>query len=168
MKYENFQRYYTRRVKSLHDKNYWERLQMCQMLSQQRRLERYKIIYTWKILEGRVPNCGIDQIDDSRKGRLCKIDPIVKCRSRIQTLRENSYQIVGPKLFNSIPAKIRNLSKCSIEEFKEALDQYLSKIPDEPKLPGYTPTASDQFSGQPSNSLVDQIRKFNQTKMGGG
>ena len=167
-KIENLQRYYTRRMKSLQDKNYWERLKLCQMLSQQRRMERYKIIYTWKILEEMVPNCGIKQVENTRFGRLCQIPPIKKCHSKIQNLRENSFQIIGPKLFNLLPAKIRNLSKCSIDEFKAELDQYLEKIPDEPKLPGYIPTASDQFSGQPSNSLVDQIRKSKQTNIGGG
>ena len=167
-KIENLQRYYTRRMKSLQDKNYWERLKLCQMLSQQRRMERYKIIYTWKILEEMVPNCGIKQVENTRFGRLCQIPPIKKCQSKIQNLRENSFQIIGPKLFNLLPAKIRNLSKCSIDEFKAELDQYLEKIPDEPKLPGYIPTASDQFSGQPSNSLVDQIRKSKQTNIGGG
>ena len=77
-------------------------------------------------------------------------------------------QVLGPRLSNTIPAKIRNLKNCSIEEFKAALDQYLAKIPDKPKMPGYVPAASDQFSGQPSKSLGDQIRKLNQTSTGGG
>ena len=167
-KLENLQRFYTRRMNNSQDMDYWERLKVCQMLSQERRMERYKIIYIWKILEGRVPNCGIDQMENLRLGRLCRIQPINRCKSRIQTLRENSFQVVGPRLFNSIPANIRNLSKCSIDDFKAALDKYLARIPDEPKIPGYVPTASDQFSGQPSNSLVDQIRKHNQTNTGGG
>ena len=132
-------------------------------------MERYKIIYIWKIIEGRVPNCGIKVQDNNRRGRLCEINPIKKnCSQKIKTLRENSFQIVGPHLFNCLPSKIRNTTKCSIDDFKSSLDQFLAKIPDEPKLPGYTPAACDQYSGQPSNSLVDQVRKFNQAVTGGG
>ena len=29
-------------------------------------MERYRIIYTWKVLEGPVPNCGIEQIQKSK------------------------------------------------------------------------------------------------------
>ena len=83
------------------------------MLSLQRRVERYKIIYTWKILKEMVPNCGINQVENARFIRLCQITPIKKCQSKIQILRENSFQIIGPKLINLLPAKIRNLSKCS-------------------------------------------------------
>ena len=40
------------------------------------------------------------------------------------------------------------------------------KIPDEPIVPGaeYTPTACNQVTGKPSNSLVDQVKSVN---MGG-
>ena len=168
-KFENIQRFYTRRIRTLHDCNYWERLKICQMLSQQRRMERYKILYIWKILEGKVPNCGIDETNNLRLGRLCMIPVLNKnAKPKVKSLRENSFQIVGPRLFNCLPPKIRNLTKCSIEEFKSKLDEYLACIPDEPKLPGYTPSGTDLFSGQPSNCLVDQIRNYNQNKKGGG
>ena len=88
----------------------------------------------------------------------CNIPALKKCSQSIQTLRENSFQNVGPKLFNCLAAKIRNKSKCSIDDSKFLLDQFLSKIPDEPKLPGYTPAGTNQFSGQSSNSLIDQVR----------
>ena len=58
------------------------------------------------------------------------------------------------------------MKHCSIEEFRAALDNYLAKIPDKPKIPGYDPTASDQFGGQPSNSLLDQMRKLIKTTTG--
>ena len=138
------------------------------MLSEERRMERYKIIYIWKILEGKVPNCGITFVENGRKGRLCTIPALKKCNQRIQTIRENSFQIAGPKLFNCLPAQIRNTTKCSIDDFKFKLDQYLAKIPDEPKLPGYIPTATNQYTGQPSNSIIDQVRKQNQAVTGGG
>ena len=109
-----------------------------------------------------VPNCGIETTEHLRLGRLCKIPQLKKCKSRIQTLREHSFQVRGPQLFNVLPPKIRNMTKCSIDDFKFALDQYLTKIPDEPNLPGYTPRACSQMSGKPSNSLVDQARNLSQ------
>ena len=130
------------------------------MLSQERRIERYRIIYTWKVLEGKVPDCGLQVEENLWLGRLCKLPPLKHCSARVQTLRENSFQVQGPKLFNSLPSKLRNLSKCSIDEFKFELDQFLQKIPDEPNIPGiqYTPRACCQVSGKPSNKLVDQIK----------
>ena len=157
---EALQRTYLSRVPTSEAKNYWERLKECQMLSQERRIERYKILYTWKVLEGKVPDCGLQVEENLRQGRLCKLPPLKQCSARVQTLRENSFQVQGPKLFNSLPPKLRNMSKCSIDEFKFELDQFLQKIPDEPNVPGiqYTPRACCQVSGKPSNKLVDQIR----------
>ena len=49
-----------------------------------------------------------------------------------------------------------------MEEFKTQLDKVLSMVPDEPEVSGcqYTPRACDQFTGKPSNSLIDQIRSI--------
>ena len=43
------------------------------MQSQERRLEMYRMIYVWKIIEGLVPNCGIETITNERLGRFCKL-----------------------------------------------------------------------------------------------
>ena len=169
VKIENLQRNYLRRISTMRNSDYWERLKLCQMLSQQRRLERYKIIYIWKILENRVPNCGIESVENLRLGKLCKIPALKKCSVKVQTLRENTFQVQGPQLFNILPAKIRNMSKCTVEDFKLALDQFLCKIPDEPNVSGtfYTPRACNQITGKPSNSLIDQVRSMNTTQGGG-
>ena len=39
------------KIPEVRDKNYWERLKSLQMYSQERRMERYRILYVWKILE---------------------------------------------------------------------------------------------------------------------
>ena len=160
---ENLQRSYLSRIPSLKNKDYWERLKDSQMLSQERRLERYKIIYIWKIIEGRVPNCGVTALEHPRHGRLCIVPPIKNCATRVKTLRENSFQVQGPILFNSLPAHIRNKKKCSIDEFKLVLDKFLELIPDEPNVNGthYTPRASCQITGKASNKLVNQIKLLN-------
>ena len=43
--------------------------------------------------------------------------------------------------------------------FKEKLDNFLTNIPDKPKIGTLTPDCCDQLTAQPSNSLVDQIRQ---------
>ena len=61
---ENVLRNFSSRIHKLKTKNYWERLKTMKLNSMQRRIERYKIIYTWKVLEGLVPNCGIKAMKD--------------------------------------------------------------------------------------------------------
>ena len=156
---ENLQRNFTGKIPSVRSMNYWERLKHLRMRSQQRRLERYRILYTWKVLEERVPNCGISASNCERKGRLCNIPKINKnAKKSVQNLREDSFQVNGPRLFNCIPAEIRNMTRCHIDDFKFKLDNFLNTIPDEPKVPHLIPTASNMMTANPSNSLVDQIR----------
>ena len=85
---------------------------------------------------------------------------------KIQTLRENSFQVHAPKLFNSLPKQVRNKSKCSVDDFKAVLDDFLASVPDEPNVSGteYTPGACDLYSARPSNSVIDQIRKMKNEK----
>ena len=48
------------------------------------------------------------------------------------------------------------MTSCSVDEFKMQLDLVLAKIP----VSGwdYTPREMDMFNGNPSNSIIDQIR----------
>ena len=64
---ENLQKVYTKRIPQVRELNYWERLKELKMNSQQRRLERYRIIYTWKVLEDLVPNCGMSETKSDRQ-----------------------------------------------------------------------------------------------------
>ena len=41
-------------------------------------------------------------------------------------------------LFNTLPSELRNMTNCSSESFKQALDTFLKTIPDEPQTHGYT------------------------------
>ena len=65
---ENLQRNYTSRIPSVRHLDYWARLKELQLLSQHRQLERYRIIYVWKVLEAMVPNCGIESENRNRFG----------------------------------------------------------------------------------------------------
>ena len=53
-----------------------------------------------------------------------KIPPVKGIKGRIQTLREASFQIHGPGLFNSLPKSV------SVEEFKVSLAKFLEKLHD--------------------------------------
>ena len=130
------------------------------MLSLQRRLERYRILYTWKTLEGLVPNCGISVSQEmGRHGRKCHIPSInKKAKQSVKTLREQTFQVHGPQLFNALPKNIRNTTKCSVDDFKMKLDKFLESVPDEPNVGGLTPGAST-LEARASNSIVDQIRR---------
>ena len=89
-------------VPELKGMNYWERLERLAMNSEQRRLERYQIIYVWKVIHGVAPNCGIKWTGcEERRGRMCEIKPI-RGKSLAQNLRRQSFQVAGPKLWNCL------------------------------------------------------------------
>ena len=156
-KIEKLQQVFTKKIPEVSQLNYWERLKTLKLYSQQRRMERYRILYAWKILEGISPNCGLEVQTSERRGREIRV-PAIKGKGKFSTLREASFQVHGATLFNSLPKSIRNISKLSVGEFKLKLDIYLQTIPDEPILPGYIPSACNQFTGSPSNSLVDLVK----------
>ena len=134
---ENLQRWYSKIIPAISNLNYWQRLRALNMLSQQRRMERYRIIYTWMILEGLVPNCGLEEIQTGRRRRELKVPPL-KGKQAIRSIREQSFQVKGPQLFNSLPKNIKNITKVSVEEFKAHLDKYIENVPDEPSVDGLT------------------------------
>ena len=162
---ENLQKCFTKKIPELRDLNYWQRLSHLKMNSQERRLERYRIIYTWKILEELVPNCGLKVTNSDRRGREVCIPPL-KGSSSIRKLRDQSFQVNGPKLFNCLPPAFRKISKVSVEQFKEKLDLFLTNIPDEPNVDGLTPGACDPFTAAPSNSIIDQSGKLKTRRPG--
>ena len=62
------------RIPEIKKDNYWVRLKLLNLFSQRRRMERYRIIYIWKIIEGKAPNCGVEiTAKDKRHGRKVKV-----------------------------------------------------------------------------------------------
>ena len=154
---EKLQKDFFNRVPALKNLSYWEKLEFLQMYSIERRLERYRIIYAWKILESRAPDCGImvTHTEESRLGR--------RCGPR-QTIRRGgdrwaqTFQVQAPRLFNATPKHVRNLTKCSTEDFKKSLDEYLSSVYDEPAFAGCVPRGIGE-DGRASNSVIHQMIK---------
>merc|ERR1711963_766243 len=65
---------FTKRIPEFQGLNYWQRLEKIRLSSEQRRMERYKIINIRKIMNDLVPNCGIEWSEaGERRGRLCQI-----------------------------------------------------------------------------------------------
>ena len=148
-------RAFSKCVRGMYDLPYWERLRALGLSSTERRNERYRIIYTWKVLAGLAPNCGmvLAERGDTRRGLLVAIPPLSGTRQAIVTLREHSLLVEGPRLFNSLPTTLRRLD-WTLPTFKAHLDIYLQTIPDCPATPGLPTPATDQ-SGHPSNSTRD-------------
>ena len=141
---ELLQRSFIRKISGMQRLSYWEQLKALKLYSLERRRERYVIIYTWRILEGSVPNISqgstaITAAWHVRRGRTCKVPSVLSsASSRVQSIRRASLGIKGPRLFNCLPMHLRNLSGVSVDMFQFKLDKYLMSIPDEPLIPGYT------------------------------
>ena len=137
---ESIQRSFTSKILSINNKNYWERLESLKMYSLQRRRERYCIIYIWKMLEGIVQNDIIFVQAAATRGRTVYIKGPISNIQSIRTLRMDSFCRKGPKMFNSLPAYLRDMTLCSVEVFKKALDNFLLKIEDKPPINSYPST----------------------------
>ena len=115
------------------------------------------MIYVWKIIEGIVPNLSssgrVITKDSPRYGRVCLI-PSVKssAKSQVQRLREGSFGVNGPRLFNSLPSHLRNMTGVDHVDFKKELDKFLWTIAGEPLTTGYTARRRAE-----SNSLQHMI-----------
>ena len=80
------------------------------------------------------------------------MDGVHRASARIVTLRESSFAVAGPKLFNALPLNLRNYSG-SLDSFKSKLDKFLGGVPDKPALPNYPQSAA-------SNSIIDQLAQL--------
>ena len=80
---EQVQRNFIPKITGTEQISYWEQLHALSIYSLERRRKRYLIIYTWRIMEGQVPNIsepnrgGINEKWHIRRGRVC-IVPTVK------------------------------------------------------------------------------------------
>ena len=50
-KIENLEKIFTKKIPEVKNLDYWQRLKFLKMLSQERRMERYRTLYVWKILK---------------------------------------------------------------------------------------------------------------------
>lgn len=138
-KIEALQRTVTARLAQCQDMNYWERLKSLKLMSLQRRRERYVIMTMWKILNGHHPNnMGIEFQSSKRNGITAKLPKLSKSgKAKHQTMYDTSFAVLGPKLWNLIPANVSSVK--NLEVFKIELNKdELSKMPDKPPVKGYS------------------------------
>ena len=91
---------FTSKIAQLQGLDYYERLAALDMLSLQRRRERYIIIHMWKILNGIAPNdMNLNFRHQSRLGLQAERRPLTRhARQTNQTLHDSSFAIsqLGP------------------------------------------------------------------------
>ena len=148
-KLEDLQKLFTKKVEGLRNKNYWERLKILKLQSIHRRIERYKLCYTWKIIQGIVPNCGMKWDSNPRRGRRVVIP---KYGQYAKKMRENSFILSAGKLFNSLPREMRDDSMSTFPVWKAKLDILLDETPDYPRSDMISPHIC-YISNKNSNSL---------------
>ena len=145
---EQIQRSFTAKVKECSDLNYHERLKRLNLMSLQRRRERYIIIHMFKILHNMCPNdINVTFKHSDRRGIRAIIPPLTKhASSKAQQMYDSSFAVVGPQLWNTIPKS--TTQKSTLSSFKSSLQTFLDDIRDEPPVRGYC-VAND-------NSIVHQ------------
>ena len=110
------------------------------------------IIFCWKIAMGLIDGYKLEfKGEGTRRGREFEVAEIIKTApAAVRRARENSLSVKGARLFNLLPADIRNITSNKVQHFKSKLDEYLRKIPDQPTVAG-EPRASE------TNCLLHQI-----------
>ena len=134
--------------------NYWERLKAFNLSSIQRRVERYRIIYSWKSLNGLVPSLGLKWNNREvcgRNGRVLEVPKGSGASLGLKTLRRNTIQYEGARLLNAIPCELRNFTR-EILHFKSLLDNYLTGVSDEPETDTLKANILD-FEGNSTNLI---------------
>ena len=149
---ESVARHFTAQIEGMSGLDYWERLQALHLYSQERRRERYQIIFLWKVAQGLVHGYQATFVQSDRRGRQMQLAPLCnQAPSSVRKARESSLQVKGARLFNCIPRDLRDTSTGTPDQFKIKLDAWLSTIPDQPTVQGRQRVAA-------SNSLLDQVQ----------
>ena len=134
---ESVQRNFTAKISGMNDLDYWQRLKALDLMSLQRRRDRYAVITMHKTYHGLIPNeTGIVFNRTSRHGVKASIPDVSRVKSkRNSTLYCSSFGSIGPKLWNCLPVDLREIEDPDL--FKRKLDILLRDIPDRPPTAGY-------------------------------
>ena len=124
--FEQLQYNFLKKIKGMNNKSYDEILKKLRVYSLERRRDRYRVIYTWKILEGLVPGMNLDSFKSERRGRLIKVP------SNMHS--DQTFKTFAIKAWNELPRKIRDLTKVSVDTFKSHLDKHLLCLEDYPHI----------------------------------
>ena len=148
---EDVQRSFTSRINGMEELTYRERLKALRLYSQERRRERYMIIFIWKVAMKLVGGYNLEILEHGRRGRLCHVKDIpASAPASVKRAAEASLAVKGAKIFNMLPIHLRNISSDKVDTFKYELDRYLATIPDEP-------TSEQEGRAAETNSLLHQV-----------
>ena len=155
-KIEDVLRNFSRRCPAISSYHYWDQLKALKLSSCERRIERYTIIYTFKILRGEVDDPGAFTTRyTNKRGTLLKSTLKIRGTEGLKTVIAGSFGTKAVQLFNSLPRFVREFDGPSTS-FKQHLQIYLSDVPDQPRgKSGFNlPQAVIPSSGIRSNSLI--------------
>ena len=154
MEIESVQRPFTSKIQSVKNLTYWERLAKLDLMSLQRRRERYLLFYMWKILNNIGPNdLKIEFTFNNRTGFKAHFHnpPRRICSQAIHTKYQNSFSSMGPRLWNTLPFKVNTTSE--VMKFKMKLDKFIKSLPDMPPVPGYVTPNNNSIVSWTSTSM---------------
>lgn len=154
---ESVQRTLTSRVHGVQHMNYWDRLRSLKLMSLQRRRERYLILHMFKILHDLCPNdLNVKFAPLSRLGVRALIPNLSRAsKQRHQTMYDSSFTVLGPRLWNTIPSELTQIS--SQQQFKNRLTNYLFSIPDKPPVQGYSCANNNSLLSWSENKAESQL-----------
>ena len=110
------------------------------------------VLFLWKVSQGLVKGFEISFTEKlRRRGRTAVVATVPKSSpASVRKARECTLAIRGARIFNLLPAAIRNHDSNQVDTFKTMLDTYLRQVPDQP-------TVSGRARAAVSNSLLHQI-----------
>ena len=155
-KIEDVLRNFTRRCPAIAGLHYWDRLRALKLMSCERRMERFIILYTFKIIRKEVDDPGAFTIRyTSKRGLLLRSSLKMTGTLGLKTVMGGSFGTKAVQLFNSLPRFVREYQGPSTS-LKQHLQIYLSDVPHMPRgKSGFNlPQAVIPGLGTRSNSIT--------------
>ena len=89
-----------------------EKLREVGLYSQERRRERYQVIFIWKISQGMVSGYDIEFTHtNGRRGRYAVPKRVVRAAPvKVRNARERSVGVRGVQIFNLLPEQLRSMN----------------------------------------------------------
>ena len=100
-KIESVQKQFMSKVAGLEELDHWDRLKKLHLYSQERRRERYMILFLWKIAEGLVQGYDVTFTESDMRGRMAVF--VSTAPAVVKRAREATLGVKGCKLFKLAP-----------------------------------------------------------------
>ena len=124
--------------------DYWGKLELLRLYSQERRRERYMLCFLWKLSRRLISGYNIKWQRSDRRGLYAVPTSLVRgAPVAVRRASERSLSVRGARIFNLLPASLRN-EVGDFGRFKNHLDIFL-------------PTTAGLARGAGTNSLLDKL-----------